>query len=143
MQQYLEDVEQYGPDADPNARQRRSPGTTPAFVTVDALNRAAAMEGGLTRANLMNAFWSIDIEPPLALGGVAQVDGVTDAYTAEFGVMSEFDPAGPSYKDGRGRRDRRRGRGRALRRLTPQLTPVLSVGIGPFGPVPADRFART
>ena len=29
---------------------------------------------------------------------MAQVDGITDAYIAEYGVMSEFDPAGPSYK---------------------------------------------
>ena len=77
-------------------------GTTPAFVTVDALKRAAEMEGGLTRANLMNAFWSIDLEPPLAIGGVAHVDGVTDAYTVEYGVMAEFDPAGPSYKTSEG-----------------------------------------
>ena len=102
MQQYLEDVEHVRPGRRSDARQHRSPGTTPAFVTVDALTRAAEMEGGLTRANLMNAFWSIDLEPPLALGGVAHVDGVTDAYIVEYGVMSEFDPAGPSYKTSEG-----------------------------------------
>ena len=69
------------------------PATTRRSLIVDALTRAAAMEGGLTRANLMNAFWSLDLEPPLALGGVAKVDGVTDAYIAEYGVMAEFDPA--------------------------------------------------
>ena len=68
------------------------------ILTVDALTRAAEMEGGLTRANLMNAFWSLDVALDLTLGGQARVDGITDAYTAEFGVMSEFDPSIPGYK---------------------------------------------
>jgi hypothetical protein len=55
------------------------------------------MEGGLTRANMMNAFWSFDIEQPLTVGGVAHVDGIEDAYIAEYGVMAEYDPAGQTY----------------------------------------------
>jgi ABC-type branched-subunit amino acid transport system substrate-binding protein len=97
IQQYIADVEQYGPDADPNIGNTLT-GYNAGLTTVDALTRAAAMEGGLTRANLMNAFWSTDIESPLLLGGRSHVDGITDAYISEFGVMSEFDPAGPSYK---------------------------------------------
>ena len=46
----------------------------------------------------MNAFWSYDVEAPLALGGVAKVDGVTDAYISECGVMAEYDPAATGYK---------------------------------------------
>ena len=45
----------------------------------------------------MNAFWSFDVTP-LALGGVAHVDGMTDAYISEFGVMAEYDPATTTYK---------------------------------------------
>ena len=58
------------------------------------------MEGGLTRANLMNAFWSFDLEAPLALGGVAKVDGMKDAYISEYGVMAEFDPAARATRHG-------------------------------------------
>ena len=57
-------------------------GYNAAFLITDALTRAAAMEGGLTRANLMNAFWSLDVEAPLALGGVAKVDGVSRTRTS-------------------------------------------------------------
>ena len=97
MQQYLEDVATYGEGRRPERRQRRH-GVQRGVP--DRRRRATApaeMEGGLTRANLMNAFWSFDIEPPLALGGVAHVDGITDAYITEFGVMAEFDPARAGY----------------------------------------------
>ncbi len=96
VQQYLADVEQYGEGVDPTVGNVAT-GWTAAFWLEDAVNRALEMEGGLTRANLMNAFWSMNVTPPLALGGVAKVDGTTDAYIAEYGVMSEFDPASTSY----------------------------------------------
>ena len=96
MQQYLADVEQYGEGVDPTVGNVAT-GWTAAFWLEDAVNRALEMEGGLTRANLMNAFWSMDVTPPLALGGVAKVDGITDAYIAEYGVMAEYDPATTSY----------------------------------------------
>ena len=113
-------------------------GYNAAFLTVDALTRAAEMEGGLTRANLMNAFWSIDIEAPLPLGGVAKVDGITDAYIAEYGVMAEFDPADPSYKTAEGVEIDVEGRGRRLRRLTPRSTPFC-----PSESAHSGRFRRT
>ena len=75
IQQYLADVGEFGAGVDPNVGNVAT-GYNAAFLITDALDRAAAMEGGLTRANLMNAFWSFDIEAPLALGGVAKVDGV-------------------------------------------------------------------
>jgi len=56
------------------------------------------MDGGLTRANLMNAFWSFNTKTPIAIGGIAKVDGVTDAYISEYGVMAEYDPTKQSYK---------------------------------------------
>jgi branched-chain amino acid transport system substrate-binding protein len=97
VQEYVADVQEYGAGADPNVGNIAS-GYNAAALVVDALTRAAEMEGGLTRANLMNAFWSFDTEAPLSLGGVAKVDGVTDAYISEYGVMAEFDPAAQSYK---------------------------------------------
>ena len=97
VQQYIADVQQYGAGVDPNIGNVAT-GYNAAFVITDALTRAAEAEGGLTRANLMNAFWSLDLEAPLALGGTAKVDGTTDAYVAEYGVMAEYDPAAKSYK---------------------------------------------
>ncbi len=101
MQQYLADVGEFGAGVDPNIGNVAT-GYNAAFLITDALTRAAAMEGGLTRANLMNAFWSFDVEAPLALGGVAHVDGVSDAYISEYGVMAEFDPAATGYKTAEG-----------------------------------------
>ena len=75
-----------------------SPGTTPAFIVVDALTRAAAMEGGLTRANLMNAFWSFDLERPLAIGGVAKVDGVDRRLHLRVRRDGRVRPAATGYK---------------------------------------------
>jgi branched-chain amino acid transport system substrate-binding protein len=98
VMQYFDDVAKYGPGIDPKVGNVGT-GYNAAFLVADALTRAAAMEGGLTRANLMNAFWSYDVTSPLALdGAVAKVDGVTDAYISEFGIMAEYDPAGQTYK---------------------------------------------
>jgi ABC-type branched-subunit amino acid transport system substrate-binding protein len=97
VQQYKADVEEFGGGADANIGNISS-GYNAGYLVEDALTRAAEMEGGLTRANLMNAFWSFDTEAPLSLGGVAKVDGITDAYIAEYGVVSEFDPAAQAYK---------------------------------------------
>ncbi|HWC67926.1 MAG TPA: ABC transporter substrate-binding protein [Acidimicrobiales bacterium] len=96
VQQYLEDVETYGEGVDPTIGNVGT-GYNAAFLIEDAITRASEMEGGLTRANLMNAFWSFDLEAPLAIGGVARVNGVDDAYISEFGVMAEFDPATAGY----------------------------------------------
>jgi branched-chain amino acid transport system substrate-binding protein len=97
VKQYIADVGTYGPGIDAKVGNVFT-GYNAAFYVVDALTRAAEMEGGLTRANLMNAFWSFDLVGPIAIGGIGHVDGVTDAYIAEFGVMSEYDPVGQTYK---------------------------------------------
>ena len=95
-------------DVDPNVGNVGT-GWTVGFPIEDAVNRAMEMEGGLTQANLMNAFWSYNLEGPLALGGSPSVDGITDAYIIEFGVMAEYDPARAGLPGRRRRRDRRRG----------------------------------
>jgi branched-chain amino acid transport system substrate-binding protein len=97
MQEYLADVEQYGEGVDPTIGNVAT-GWTTGYQIEDAVTRALESEEGLTRASLMNAFWSMDLELPLSLGGVARVDGVTDAYVAEYGVMAEYDPAATGYK---------------------------------------------
>ena len=97
VKQYIADVGTYGPGIDPKVGNVFT-GYNGAFFTVDALTRAAKMDGGLTRANLMNAFWSFNLEGPIAIGGIGHVDGVKDAYIAEYGVMAEYDPAGQTYK---------------------------------------------
>ena len=95
--QYLADVETYGGGAVDPAVGNVATGYNAAVLIVDAATRAAEMEGGLTRANMMNAFWSFDLEQPLTLGGVAHVNGIDDAYISEYGVMAEYDPAGQTY----------------------------------------------
>jgi len=97
VKQYIADVGTYGAGVDAKVGNVFT-GYNGAFLTVDALNRAAKMDGGLTRANLMNAFWSFNTNSPIAIGGVAKVDGVKDAYIAEYGVMAEYDPTGQTYK---------------------------------------------
>jgi ABC-type branched-subunit amino acid transport system substrate-binding protein len=97
VQQYLADVAEFGAGVDP-AIGNVATGYNAAFLITDALTRAAEMEGGLTRANLMNAFWSLNTDQPLTVGGVAKVDGITDAYVAEYGIMAEYDPAATGYK---------------------------------------------
>ncbi|MGI9051226.1 MAG: hypothetical protein ACR2HQ_01015, partial [Ilumatobacteraceae bacterium] len=94
--QYLADVGQYGPGVDP-AVGNVATGYNAAVLIVDAATRAGELEGGLTRANMMNAFWSFDLEQPLTLGGVARVNGIDDAYISEYGVMAEYDPAAMTY----------------------------------------------
>jgi ABC-type branched-subunit amino acid transport system substrate-binding protein len=101
MQQYLADVAEFGAGVDPNIGNVAT-GYNAGFLITDALTRAAAMEGGLTRANLMNAFWSYDTVGPLLLGGTVKTDGMTDAYVAEYGVMAEYDPANKTYKTSEG-----------------------------------------
>ena len=60
-------------------------------LLTDTLTRAAALDGGLTRANIMNAAWATDFAVPLLIGGSFKVDGITDAYGSEYVVMLQYD----------------------------------------------------
>ena len=97
MKTYMADVAQYGKGADPKVGSVAT-GYNIGALLIDNLQRAAKLEGGLTRANLMNAIWSTDFEIPLGIGGKVKVDGTTDAYGAEFGRIVVFDPAKGGYQ---------------------------------------------
>ena len=60
-------------------------------LLIDVLTRAAKMDGGMTRANIMNAAWATDFALPLSLGGKAHIDGIKDAYVAEHFEMLQYD----------------------------------------------------
>lgn len=75
------DVAKYGAGA--NASDTNiAAGWVQAQTAVAILKAAAKMDGGLTRANVMNAAWNLDIEPPLLFGPV-KLDGNNDAYGVE------------------------------------------------------------
>ena len=52
-------------------------------LVVDSLRRAAAMDGGLNRVNLMAAVWNTDATNDTFLGGTYALDGANDAYVTE------------------------------------------------------------
>ena len=62
--QYKEDVAEFGAGADAN-NGRSARATTSARCSSTCSTRAAELEGGLTRANIMNAAWSVDFQIPL------------------------------------------------------------------------------
>ncbi len=64
-----------------------------AALVVDSLERAAALPGGLTRVNLMNAAWNADFQLPLNIAGRARLDGRTDAYVIETVELKSYDAA--------------------------------------------------
>jgi hypothetical protein len=70
-----------------------STGVLFALTTEYVLREAAAMDGGLTRTNLMSAAWNMDFEHPLLRDGIAVItSGVDDAYLIEGAVIAEYVP---------------------------------------------------
>jgi branched-chain amino acid transport system substrate-binding protein len=92
MVEYKADMAEFGESLDPNNAQHLT-GYNLAALMVDTLERATALEGGLTRANIMNAAWATNFEVPLILGGTFHVDGITDAYGAEYAEMLQYSAA--------------------------------------------------
>jgi ABC-type branched-subunit amino acid transport system substrate-binding protein len=97
MVEYKADMAEFGASLDANNGQHLT-GYNLAALMVDTLERAAALDGGLTRANVMNAAWATNFKVPLILGGTFHVDGITDAYGAEFAAMLQYDAATGSLK---------------------------------------------
>lgn len=70
-------------------------GWTGGEATVDVLRRAAELEGGLTRANIMAAARSIDLVPSIGLPGVTfKLDGADDGYMVETLQLQQWNGAG-------------------------------------------------
>ena len=88
--EYKADIAKYGEGADPNNGQILT-GYDVGLQVVDTLTRAAALEGGLTHENVMNAAWSTNFTLPLLLGGTFHVDGIKDAYGIEYAEMGQYD----------------------------------------------------
>ena len=64
-----------------------------AHTIESVLRETAAMEGGLTRVNLMKAVWNADFENPLAIdGGTYQTSGTDDAYLVEAAQFVRYVP---------------------------------------------------
>jgi ABC-type branched-subunit amino acid transport system substrate-binding protein len=91
IQQFRADVQAYGagltPDEDVLLGYRL------AMLMKDTISEAAALTGGLTQANLMDAAWNLDTHWFAALGGVARMDGTSDSYPLEYGQMATWDAA--------------------------------------------------
>jgi ABC-type branched-subunit amino acid transport system substrate-binding protein len=103
MKEYKAAVTEFGAGADANNGSVAT-GYNSGALLIDVLTRAAEMEGGLTRANIMNAAWAVDFKIPLIVGGTAKLDGIKDAYISEFAEMLQYDaskgsqvPTGDTY----------------------------------------------
>jgi branched-chain amino acid transport system substrate-binding protein len=92
VKDYTAVIKKYAPSLDPTVSNVGT-GYVGAYFVVDALKRAAKFSTGLTRANFMNAVWSINLTNPLAIGGTVKLDPASDGYTAEWAEMVQFDPA--------------------------------------------------
>lgn len=65
-----------------------------AWAHVEALRVAAELDGGLTRANLILAIRSLDLEHPMFLDGVRfSFEGGRDAFAVEGSEVSRYDAA--------------------------------------------------
>ncbi len=93
MVEYKADVAEFGAGADANNGSVRDGLQLRRVARSTSSPRAAEMEGGLTRANIMNAAWAVDFKIPLIVGGTAKLDGIKDAYISEFAEMLQYDAA--------------------------------------------------
>jgi hypothetical protein len=89
MQEYLADMEAAG-QQDMARLGNALDGYGWAQLIVANLKDAAAMDGGLTRANLMTAAWNTDMERPLMLNPEASTSGPADPFIAESGEMASY-----------------------------------------------------
>jgi ABC-type branched-subunit amino acid transport system substrate-binding protein len=95
IQQFSADVKSYGggvkPDEDVLLGYRLG------MLLNDNIKAAAALSGGLSQANLMDAAWNLNTHWFAALGGQARMDGTKDAYPLEFGQMGTWDAAKKTF----------------------------------------------
>ena len=91
IKQFAADIAEYGDGA--KVDDDTLTGYRLADLFVKNAQAAAKLDGGLTRANLMNAAWELDDSWFAAWGGQARVDGVEDSYVLETGQMVTWDAA--------------------------------------------------
>ena len=89
VQQFLSDVQKYGGGLVP------SPFTIDGYrlarLFTDTVKRAAAMPGGLTRVNLMNAAWNLDTTLFDSYCGTAKTNGARDPFVDECVGLLRYD----------------------------------------------------
>ncbi|MFC4783994.1 ABC transporter substrate-binding protein [Nocardioides sp. MAHUQ-72] len=91
IQKFKDDIAKYGEGA--KATDDALSGYRYAMIFVEAAKAAAKLDGGLTRANLMDAAWNLDTRWFASVGGAARTDGTKDAYAQETGQMVSWDAA--------------------------------------------------
>ncbi|GAB3360471.1 ABC transporter substrate-binding protein [Modestobacter lapidis] len=89
MQAYFADMEAAG-ETDLARLGNALDGYNFATLLVQNLRDAAEMEGGLTRANTMNAAWNMDITRPLMLHPEESTNGPEDPFIAESGEIASY-----------------------------------------------------
>jgi branched-chain amino acid transport system substrate-binding protein len=89
VQEYLADMEAAG---ESQAAQfgNALDGYNFAVMMVQNLRDAVELEGGLTRANVMNAAWNMDMERPLMINPEQVTSGPEDPYAVESGEMGAY-----------------------------------------------------
>jgi ABC-type branched-subunit amino acid transport system substrate-binding protein len=92
VQEYLADMEAAG-ESKAAVFGNALDGYNFALMTVQNLKDAAAMEGGLTKANVMNAAWNMDMQRPLMINPEQVTSGPADPYAVESGEMGAYSTA--------------------------------------------------
>lgn len=92
MQQYFADMEATGSAAEAPIGNALD-GYNWAVLITQNLKDAAAMPGGLTRVNVMNAAWTTTVERPLELIPTNTTNGPEDPYMVEAGEMHRYSAA--------------------------------------------------
>jgi branched-chain amino acid transport system substrate-binding protein len=95
--EYLEAFRSVAPDGNPGGI--AGAGWLAAELTVHVLKEAAAMEGGLTRANIMNASRNIDYQPSLYRGDLRAVMNADDGFIAEGTQIIQWSVAEGKFVD--------------------------------------------
>lgn len=91
--QYLADMKEFNPSADPLLGYTAQ-GYNLAALLVANLTDAAAGDDGLSRVGVMNAVWSTDTKLPLGLPGVtARLDGANDPFLFNDLQLMAYDAA--------------------------------------------------
>lgn len=90
MKQYFDDLAKHQPKADPTVTMTLN-GYEAGNLLVHGLRAAAKLEGGLTRVNLMNAAWNIQVERTTFLQPKQSMNGPKDPYIINDVTVQTYD----------------------------------------------------